>query len=139
MIQTLVRYKSNQTTTLGKLYINGQFECYILEDEYREKKIKGETRIPCGTYRLDLRVSPRFSPRLGHKVIWLKDVPNFEFILVHPGNTEKDTDGCLLTGKAVDGWTVTESRAAYEAYYSKTAPAIDSGKPCYLTVIDMDR
>ena len=125
------RTKSNQNDTLGEMFIKDSYVCLTLEDEYREVKVKGETRIPCGIYKIKLRTEgghhQRYLDRYGsdwHKgMIEICDVPNFKYILIHIGNTEDDTDGCVLTGTS-SVWdnktkrtTITESRVAYEKVY----------------------
>ena len=88
--------------TIGKLYINGEYFCDTLEDTVRyidlrtgKGKIKGEKAIPYGTYKVILNVSPRFKRILPR----LLNVPFFEGILIHSGNTHKDTEGCILVGE----------------------------------------
>lgn len=106
--------------TIGHLYINGKFFCDTLEDVDRglnkemplhniqEKKIKGKTCIPYGTYRVSMNiVSPKYSNYAKYPyALYVKgrmprvlDVPGFDGILIHPGTTEADTDGCLLVGE----------------------------------------
>jgi hypothetical protein len=130
---TLTRYRSTQFDTLGRLFIDNRFVCYTLEDEYQPVKIPGETRIPAGTYRLALRESPKFSPKYGHEMIWLKDVPGFEFVLVHCGNTKDDTAGCILVGDCAHVTpggrsSLWESRKAYNRIYPIIAEAIREGE-----------
>jgi hypothetical protein len=130
---TLTRYCSTQFDTLGRLFIDNRFACYTLEDEYQPAKIAGETRIPAGTYRLALRESPRFSPKYGHEMIWLKDVPGFEFVLIHCGNTKDDTAGCILIGDCAHVTpggrsSLSESRKAYNKIYPIIAEAIREGE-----------
>ena len=134
----IIRYRSSDRSTFGKLYIDGIYQCYTLEDAYRAQKVDGETRIPSGTYVLDLRVSPRFTPKYGHKMIWVKDVPNFEYILIHCGNTVKDTEGCILVGEAIieSNGVLLNSRSAYNNFYPLIANAINSGKKASITLID---
>lgn len=81
--------------TIGKLYIDGQYFCDTLEDTVREKKIAGKTAIPAGTYQVIVNRSPKFKRDLP----LLLDVPNFEGIRIHRGNTAKDTSGCILVGE----------------------------------------
>jgi hypothetical protein len=140
MIITLVRFKDDGKRTLGKLFINGQYECCTLEDSYRVPKIKGQTRIPFGIYRLELRISPKFSPRYKHEMIWVKDVPNFEYILIHPGNTEDHTEGCILVGRGFfKEESLVSSRDCYDDLYPKISKAIQEGKPVWFTVVDYDK
>lgn len=132
------RFKSEKDCTLSKMYIKGQYMGFVIEDEIRKVKVKGETAIPQGTYDLDTRFSPRFSrffdydsksktlisndKRTGkHPLIWIKNVPNFEFILIHWGNTDDDSDGCLIVGDklgVIKGQTaVLNSRIFYRRIY----------------------
>ena len=93
--------------TIGKLYINGVYFCDTLEDKNRdhnkdgilsgpgEQKVYGETAIPYGEYEIIVDYSPTFKRRLPR----LLDVPHFSGILIHRGNTAKDTAGCILVGE----------------------------------------
>ena len=85
--------------TIGKLYMDGKYFCDTLEDQVRdltkEKKIPGKTAIPAGTYEIVVNVSPRFKRKLPR----LLDVPGFDVILIHRGNTAEDTAGCILVGE----------------------------------------
>lgn len=82
--------------TIGKLFINGEYFCDTLEDTVRPEgeKIYGKTAIPYGTYDILLTFSPRFKQILP----LLLNVPNFEGIRIHSGNTAQDTEGCILVG-----------------------------------------
>ena len=85
--------------TIGRLDVDGKFFCDTLEDRVRdlsrEKKIAGKTAIPAGCYEVVVNWSPRFKRRLPR----LLDVPGFEGILIHRGNTPEDTAGCILVGE----------------------------------------
>lgn len=92
--------------TIGNLFVDGVFFCNILEDKVidlnkngtfdcGEFKIKGHTAIPYGTYEIDITYSPKFKRELPI----LLNVPHFEGIRIHRGNTISDTNGCLLTGE----------------------------------------
>lgn len=87
------------TYTIGKLYVNGQYFCDTLEDKVRnlsrEKKVPGQTAIPSGEYEVIVNVSPRFKRKLPR----LLNVPGFEGILIHRGNSPEDTAGCILVGE----------------------------------------
>ncbi len=85
--------------TIGKLYMDGKYFCDTLEDQVRdltkERKIPGRTAIPAGVYEIVVNVSPRFKRKLPR----LLDVPGFDGILIHRGNTAEDTAGCILVGE----------------------------------------
>lgn len=91
--------------TIGRLYVNGEFFSDTLEDAVRDTKIYGKTAIPCGTYKITMDVvSPKFKDRswakpYDGKLPRLIDVPNYEGVLIHVGNTAEDTSGCLLVGQ----------------------------------------
>lgn len=111
--------------TIGELFLDGQWECYVLEDVIRPigQKVAGATAIPAGTYRVITDWSPRFQKNMLHVL----DVPGFEGIRIHPGNTAKDTEGCLLVGQTVDltNASVGASRIAYEQLFRKLYDAKD--------------
>jgi len=118
--------------TLSKIFVDGKFVCLGLEDPIRSVKVKGETGIPAGIYKVGLRHSPKFSTKYGHNMLWVQSVVGFEFILVHPGNTKDDTEGCLLVGNTlgvVNGKiAVLASSTAYNTLYKMVAPAAKAGK-----------
>ena len=89
------RIFKGENYTIGKLYIDGQYFCDTLEDTVREIKIPNKTAIPAGTYKVIVNVSPRF----GRPLPRLLNLPNFEGILIHRGNTPEDTSGCILVGE----------------------------------------
>jgi hypothetical protein len=122
------RFDSGSFDTLGRLYIDGKFYCYTLEDEYREVKVKGDTRIPEGIYKVVFYDSPSH----GKDTLMIADVPNFKYILIHPGNTEDDTMGCLLPGLRIGSINnkraVLDSKVAYKKIYDIIAPALHRGE-----------
>lgn len=146
---TVVRYISDQDTTLSKIYIDGAFECFGLEDEYRIKKVKGDTRIPPGTYNVVARTHGGFHTRYSktygdfHRgMLHVKDVPGFEYILIHTGNSDEHTMGCLLVGSTrsekIGDMKIGASVSAYKKMYPKVIEAAHAGE---LTIeyIDKDR
>jgi len=153
MLLEVIRFSSQKDSTLGLLFdtTNGrEFLCFTLEDEYREKKVMHETRIPAGKYRLGLRTEGGFHNRYKtrfpdiHKgMIQVLNVPNFDYILWHIGNDDDDTSGCLLLGNSVTqnitkGGFIGESTDAYRRIYSIVSKAILSGEEVFVTYIDFD-
>lgn len=130
-------------TTLGTLTVDGQPQCYTLEDVVREVegqpveswKIPGVTAIPRGRYEVVVEYSPKF----GKDTLTLRNVPGFTFIRIHAGNTDEDTDGCLLVGnhfvETVDGDNLRESRKALAALKAKILPVIRTGEMVWLTIV----
>ena len=113
----VIRFSSGTDSTNGILIdkTNNKFLAYTLEDEHRDEKKYGETRIPEGTYKLGLRkvggyhakYSKRFSDiHIG--MLHVLDVPNFEYILIHCGNTDEHTAGCLLVGDSQENNQITK-------------------------------
>lgn len=94
----LVRGKATAAAVEGKLYVDGVFECYTVEDRPRDKKVYGMTGIPKGIYKVVVTMSNRFKKRLP----LLLDVPGFEGIRVHSGNSSKDSEGCIIVGSVND-------------------------------------
>lgn len=96
--------------TVGRLFVDGKFFCNTLEDTVRdlsnEKKVYGKTAIPYGQYKVVYNWSPKF----GRNLPRLLNVPAFEGILIHPGNTADDSAGCILVGRNTEVGRLTESR-----------------------------
>lgn len=146
----LYRYSSNNDDTLGLLFVDGRFYCYTLEDEARNEKKYGETRIPAGTYDIELRTVGGFHKRYSlrfpgmHKgMLQLKDVPNFEYILIHIGNDDDDTAGCLLVGNTgnnnqVGRGFVGHSEPAYRRLYPVIAKALQNNEQVKIKIMDWD-
>lgn len=86
------RLKQTKQSITGDMYLNGEFFCYTLEDIIREEKVYGETAIDTGTYTVKLTMSNRFKRIMP----LLLNVPKFEGIRIHGGNTHKNTHGCIL-------------------------------------------
>lgn len=147
----LKRIVSTKEDTLGKMYIDGKLSSFTLEDEARTVKVFGETRIPAGTYEIKLRKEggfhqrylKRYGPDFHKGMLHLQDVPNFKWILIHVGNDDDDTAGCLLVGNTgmvnVDGKsTLRSSRDAYERIYPIIAGALEAGETVKITITDND-
>lgn len=115
----LYRALPREYETVGDLFVEERWFCFTLEDRLRPagQKVPGETAIPDGHYRWTINFSPRFKRRLP----LLLDVPGFTGVRIHPGNTHRDTDGCILVGESVatDGGLVrlVNSRAAFNRLF----------------------
>ena len=137
----VIRTQFGKDATNGMVFIDGVFECFTLEDEVRDVKVHSETAIPLGEYEIKLRTEggfhSKYTARYGamHKgMLWLQDVPNFKWILIHTGNQDSHTAGCLLIGetqqdldKGKDGF-IGGSGDAYKKMYPKVADALLAGE-----------
>ena len=144
----LYRLHSNQHSTLGALYINGVFACWTLEDQQQDKKVMHETRIPAGTYEITLRTVGGFHERYSkqfpdiHKgSLWIRNVPGFEYILIHIGNTDNDSSGCILVGdiatqNVTNRGHIGESTKAYKRIYPQIANVLAKGIKVYIQIFD---
>lgn len=127
---TLKRNIFTDKSTLGELYVDGMFQCFTLEDTCRRVKEKGKTAIPSGRYQVIINDSARFKRKLPR----LLNVPNYEGILIHPGNTADDTDGCILVGEDKTVNAVGSSRAAFNELFPKIEAALAKGE-VWITVM----
>ena len=149
----VIRFSSHSDSTLGLLFDvteGRKFLCFTIEDEARDTKVMGETRIPAGEYELKLRKEggyhQRYVKKYGsiHKgMIHVQDVPGFTYILWHTGNTDEHTMGCLLLGDTSQQNITKEgfigaSNDAYKRVYPSIAEAIENGDKVTATYIDYD-
>lgn len=120
----LKRFEFGENYTIGRLYIDNVFECYTLEDKVRDVKIKNETAISPGNYKVLVTKSPRFKKLLPI----LLNVPEFEGVRIHSGNTDKDTEGCILVGSTWSkGNFIGGSRIAFDRLLPKIQQGISNG------------
>ncbi len=149
----VLRFADNGDATLGVLYLDGIFQCFTVEDEERAEKKSGETRVPEGIYDVKLRKEggfhTRYTARYGdmHKgMLCIHNAPDwklktdnmeFQYILIHTGNNEGHTVGCLLVNDSVSGATFSggSSRDAYVDVYPKIVKALES---CEVTIEYVD-
>lgn len=142
------------TYTIGNLYINGRLFCNTLEDKDRglkqtdslmsiqQRKVYGETAIPTGRYEVTMNiVSPKYSAikwykdLCGGKVPRLLNIPGFEGVLMHTGNTALDSYGCILVGKNTAKGMITQSKDYFKKLYKEMKKAYDTGEKIYITII----
>ena len=152
----VLRFSSQEDSTSGLLFLEEnsklKFLCYTLEDEKRSLKVRGETRVPAGVYQIKLRTEgghhERYTKKYGsmHKgMLHIIDVPNFKWILIHTGNTDEHTAGCLLVGDsqennilAKDGF-IGKSVNAYKRIYPDIARAISEKEEVTIEYIDLNK
>lgn len=145
----VLRFSNGEDSTSGLLFdvtTERVFLAYTLEDEYRDNKIAGETRIPDGVYKIGFRKEGGFHskykkrfPSFHKGMLQINDVPDFDFILIHCGNTDEHTAGCLLVGDSQvnnmvqkNGF-IGESTQAYKRIYPPIAEALESGEEVIIT------
>ena len=126
---TLKRRWFTDKSTIGELEA-GDFSCFVLEDVVREKKIYGETAIPAGRYEIVVTPSNRFKRRLP----LLLNVPGYEGIRIHPGNTAEDTEGCLLPGRIRGINTVGNSIPAFNELLFIIQSVLDAGDKVFIEI-----
>lgn len=118
--------------TFGVVFVDDRFFGFSVEDELREKvgqpvatwKVKGETAIPAGRYLVALTNSPHF----GRVTPELLNVPGFTGIRIHPGNSAKDSEGCLLVGFARETSAIRSSTIAVQQLQERIAAAESRGE-----------
>lgn len=138
--------------TIGKMYIDGEYVCDTLEDKDRGLtsnmsvaqicgvKVHGETAIPTGRYLVDMKtVSPRFGGRAQYqfckgRLPRLCNTPGYQGVLIHCGNTAKDTDGCILVGENKEKGKVINSKATFRKLYPILKAADERGEQIWITI-----
>ena len=123
----LTRAQFEPTCTIGRLFVDDVPQCYTLEDYVRPTgaaKVFGQTAIPAGTYGVIVTHSPHF----GRDLPLLVNVPGFEGVRIHPGNTAADTEGCILVGLDRAAMAIGRSRMAFEALFPKIVQALARGE-----------
>ena len=149
----VVRTQFGKDATNGLLFIDGVFECYTLEDQYQAVKVMHETCIPEGTYDIKFRKTGGFHAKYTERyknahygMLHLQDVPGFTYILIHTGNTDEHTSGCLIVGETQQDLDINfngmvgSSAVAYKKMYAKVANQLLQGKKVTIeySKIDLD-
>ena len=140
----VIRFNKGEDSTNGILFDitdERKFLCYTLEDEYRKEKVYGETCIPEGEYQINFRTEGGYHAKYSKRfadihmgMLEVCDVPNFKYILIHCGNTDEDTAGCLLVGDTQENNNVKKngfigkSTKAYMRIYPPIAKALEDGE-----------
>lgn len=143
MTLTLRRLIDTGECTLGSLNIDGKGKCFTLEDVYRKDKVQGETRIPEGFYPVKLRnaggMTKKYAEKFGSKhkgMLWLQNVPDFEWVYIHYGNYAKNTDGCILVGSSADinKSMIGNSVDTYLELYKTVVEALENGEEVFIHI-----
>jgi len=144
----VLRVNDNSDSTIGLFYIDDVFQCFTIEDEGRTEKVSGQTRIWSGTYEIGLRRVGGFHERYLKKfpdmhegMLEVLDVEGFEYILIHIGNEEDDTDGCLLVGTSCTSnldnrGFIGHSTNAYKQIYPQILQALKNDEEVTITYIN---
>lgn len=119
-------------STIGDMEIDGEFFCYTLEDVVRPAgvKIAGQTAIPSGRYEVVIDMSSRFKKLMPH----ILDVPMFSGIRIHKGNTDKDTEGCLIVGMTTAPDFVGQSKVAYDKLMERLEEGLKDGGKVFIEI-----
>lgn len=131
----LERTWRGQNCTIGQMEVDGAHECFTLEDVDRPAKIYGETAIPKTPEDKPYNVIITPSNRFKRDLPLVENVPGFEGIRIHPGNTAEDTDGCILVGRTKGSTWISESRAAFNDLFDKIKKALDAGDTVTLEIM----
>jgi hypothetical protein len=152
----LQRFSDNRDSTLGLLfkYIQSgsetklSFQGYTLEDQYQGVKVSKETRIPSGFYELILqKTETPLTLKYRAKYpwfkyhIWLKNVPGFQGVYIHIGNTDEHTDACILVGDSADNnaiapGTISSSTNCFRRLYKPLLDHLESGEKVFIQIRD---
>jgi len=160
MYLDVLRFADNGNASISVFQINGVSYCFGIEDEERDIKVSGETRVPEGTYPVHLRAEGGYhnrelarykdkNPDFHKGMLCISNAPNwklncdnmsFQYILIHPGNTEKHTNGCYLPNISASfaNYQGGGSRIAYEKIYPIIRDAILSGEEVTITYKDVE-
>jgi len=132
----LKRIIYSDNSTLGELFVDGEFLMFSLEDVVRVFKIIGRSAIPAGTYQIDITYSARFERYMP----LIQNVNGFTGIRIHAGNTAEDTEGCILVGLSKSRDFIKDSRKAMTAIWKlmldQMADCFKKGKPITITITD---
>lgn len=150
---TLDRFAKKNTYTIGRLYIDGEYVCNTIEDtdrgltqnmpvdKIKQIKVPGKTAIPSGVYEITLKIkSPKYSNSTYYVnfcnayVPRLLNVPGYDGVLIHTGNTADDSQGCIIVGYNTIVGKVTDSKKAFQIVYNKLLAASKKEDKIVITI-----
>jgi hypothetical protein len=146
----VLSYNDNGESTLDLLFINGRWFCYALEDEARDIKLAGETRIPRAMFQLGIRkeVTP-LTQKYRDRFDWFEfhieilSVPDFDYVYMHIGNDADDTEACVLVGDDANNNNhgvgyIKNSGKAFERFYKLVYPKLKAGETFLIELQDIN-
>ncbi len=131
---TVKREKSSEHSTLGEMLVNGEHFCWTLEDVVRNVKVSGETAIPAGIYEITVTHSRRFNRSLP----LINNVPGFEGVRIHAGNTVADTGGCILVGLTKSRDFIGTSKIALAKLFLRIQGALHKGEKVMIEIFNKE-
>lgn len=144
----LQRMAKRSDSSYGVIFSEGEHQCFTIEDEKRDIKVKGETRISEGKYEIKFReegtpLTKKYRKKFPDWFTYhleLQDVNNFSSIYVHLGNFERNTDGCILVNSGVTEvngeFQGSNSTGAYIKFYKLVSDTLNKGEQVYITIRD---
>lgn len=143
----LLRYNHDKESSQGLLAVDDDFKAFTLEDERREQKVSGDTRIPEGRYKVGIRkeLTPLTKKYRGmypwfEYHIEIQGIPNFRYVYIHVGNDEGHTEACVLIADTAMNdpndysgrqW---QSAQAFARFYQAVYPRLKNGEECWINV-----
>ena len=133
----VIRSEFYGESTIGKLFVNSNYFCDTLEDTdrklefYPNNKINGMTAIARGIYEIEMMYSNHFKKNMP----FLKNVKNYLGVMIHPGNTNADTLGCILVGKKVNSNFITDSKNTFLRLMSIIEIAMENNEKITIEII----
>lgn len=143
------RMAHGEDSSYGIIFLDGQHVCFTIEDEPRDIKVKGETRIPKGRYQIKYREEATpLTKRYREKFDWflyhleITEVPNFTNIYLHIGNVHENSDGCPLVNNGVQKvgteFKGLDSTSCYKDFYKLISDTLNKGEDVYIDIRDED-
>lgn len=145
---SVMRYSSDEDTTVGLMYVNDQYFCYTLEDAFNEVKVPGKTRVPAGVYDVDFRrVDSELTVKYRNNYpgwftyhLEIKQIPDFTTVYIHSGGDHTDTEGCLLVSDSInmgdEKTFLTNSRSTFKRFYEFIKGELDKGVKVRIEIRD---
>lgn len=131
----VVRDTPTEHSTIGRFIIDSKYHCNTLEDCIRiGPKVSGATAIPYGRYKVIIDYSSRFKKLMPH----ILDVPEFEGVRIHKGNTDLQTEGCVLLGMSRGVDKIWDCESAFHPFFDQLLTALAKGEEAWITIKSLE-